>query len=132
MSGSGSKGSDLRLHAVAIMAIAFVLIGLLVQESKPGHMNGAPGLKPRAHVLENFGKLPLAFEENRGQASTAADFVTRGGNFQVMLDPAGATFMMGGPAGVPTGVKDAKASPLGIPRVSRFRPCYYCGKNQAK
>jgi hypothetical protein len=25
-----------------------------------------------------------------------------------------------------------KVSPLGIPRVSRFRPCYYCGKNQAK
>jgi hypothetical protein len=25
-----------------------------------------------------------------------------------------------------------KISPLGIPRVSRFRHCYYCGKNQAK
>jgi hypothetical protein len=25
-----------------------------------------------------------------------------------------------------------KISPLGIPRVSRFRPCYYCGKHQTK
>jgi hypothetical protein len=23
-----------------------------------------------------------------------------------------------------------KISPLGMPRVSRFRPCYYCGKHQ--
>ena len=102
---------------VAVAAILLTLVVGLLRESRLDHAKVPPGLKPRAHVLENFGKLPLAFEENRGQAGTAADFVTRGGNFQVMLDRTGATFMTAVPAGAPAPVKDAKASPMGVPRV---------------
>ncbi len=115
---SASEIGRLRIggRLVAIAAILLMLVVSLIRESKPGHANVPPGLSPRAHVLENFGKLPLAFEENRGQSSAAADFVTRGGNFQVMLDPAGATFLMAGPAGAPLPAKNAKSSPMAIPR----------------
>jgi hypothetical protein len=117
MSASGSTAVRAGGRMVAVGAISLMLVLSLFQQSKLDHAKVPPGLKPRARVLENFGKLPLAFEENRGQAGAAADFVTRGGNFQVMLDRAGATFMMAGPAGAPVPVKDAKASPMGMPRV---------------
>jgi hypothetical protein len=40
---------------------------------------------PEPRVVENFRKLPLAFEKNQGQAATAADFLARGAGYSVSL-----------------------------------------------
>jgi hypothetical protein len=101
----------------AIAAIVLILGVSLIRESKLGHASSAPSLTPKARVLENFGKLPLAFEENRGQADNATDFITRSGNFQVMLDSAGATFLMPGPVSGSIPMKHAGPPSMGAPQV---------------
>jgi hypothetical protein len=118
MNASRTNASRVGGRLLAIAAIfPLLIVAILLQESKLGPAHGTSALTQRAHVLENFGKLPLAFEENRGQSGMAADFITRSGNFQVMLDPAGATFLMAGSANKAAPAKKAKASPLAMPRV---------------
>ena len=45
-------------------------------------------------VTEQFGKLPLSFEQNVGQFDDRVDFVTRGGGATVFLTPTAAVFAM--------------------------------------
>jgi uncharacterized protein (TIGR03437 family) len=46
----------------------------------------------RAKITESFGKLPLSFEANLGQASPEADFIARGRNYTALLSSTGAQF----------------------------------------
>ncbi|MGH9765914.1 MAG: YCF48-related protein, partial [Blastocatellia bacterium] len=50
-------------------------------------------------VNESYGKLPLAFEINRGQASDQIKFLARGGNYDFLLAPAEATLHLRDGAG---------------------------------
>ena len=104
-------------HLVAIAAILLMLVVGVIRESNLGSEHGPPGLTPRARVLENFRKLPLAFEENRGQSGAAADFITRIGNFQVMLDPGGATILMPGSLSERVPEEHARTLSTGVPRI---------------
>jgi Beta-propeller repeat len=51
--------------------------------------DGAEPMKPdpstRRKILENYGKLPLAFEENRGQFDPRARFISRGAGYSLFL-----------------------------------------------
>lgn len=51
-----------------------------------------PGLKPnsvvvaaKAHLVENYGKLPLSFEANQGQTSKQVRFLTHGAGYTLFL-----------------------------------------------
>src|SRR5277367_5040642 len=117
MTTSRIKGFRPGGRLVAIAAILLMLVVGVIRQSKLGSEHGPPGLTPRARVLENFRKLPLAFAENRGQSATAADFITRSGNFQLMLDSAGATILMPGPLSGPVPAKHGRALSTGVPRI---------------
>ena len=55
-----------------------------------------PG-KPKAaksRVTEVYGKLPLAFEENRGQVDERVKFLTRGPGYHLFLTPTEAAFTL--------------------------------------
>ena len=55
------------------------------------------GLSPaeRATVAMNYGKLPLAFEANAGQANPAIRFLTHGRAFSLALAPDALTLVVG-------------------------------------
>jgi hypothetical protein len=43
--------------------------------------------KQDSHLLEDYGKLPLSFEENQGQTAQEVRYVARGGNYELFLTP---------------------------------------------
>src|SRR5258708_28207416 len=69
-----------------------------------GHGNVATG-KPR--ILEAYGKLPMAFEANRGQSDRRVKFLSRGSGYTVFLTSNEAVLALHKPANVkPQGVND--------------------------
>ncbi len=49
---------------------------------------GRSGIAPAAaSVVEGYGRLPLAFEENRGQTDPQVRFVSRGHRYTLFLTP---------------------------------------------
>jgi hypothetical protein len=53
-----------------------------------------PPPPPRAKVAPNYGKLPLSFEPNRGQADPSVQFLARGSHYSVLLQPSSATLLL--------------------------------------
>jgi hypothetical protein len=49
---------------------------------------------PSKRVVPDYGKLPLSFEENRGQTDRAVDFVARGPGYVLFLTPQEAVFSL--------------------------------------
>ena len=58
---------------------------------KPNAINAAeltkPDLSTQRRILENYGKLPLTFEENRGQVDPRVKFVSHGAGYTLFLTP---------------------------------------------
>ena len=46
---------------------------------------GAASYQPKAKLVESYGRLPLSFEANYGQASAQVKFLSRGGDYNVFL-----------------------------------------------
>src|ERR1700688_1984316 len=86
-------------RAAAVAAVVLSVIELLIAQHAGWGKLAAARRQPTARVLDNFRRLPLSFEANRGQADRSVDFISRGRNFEVMLDRAGATFLTGAAAG---------------------------------
>ncbi len=75
----------------------------------------APGTKEARVGIAKYGNLPLAFEVNRGQARSAADYVARGRGYALSLKGTGVSLSLRA-ATSPTAVDDAlaaNAEPLG-------------------
>jgi Beta-propeller repeat len=99
---NGSKKKIIALAALALSGgIAFLNVaGTKTSRSaaandsvKPGSL-GAPD--KTARVREAYGKLPLAFEQNQGQANQATNFQARGAGYTLSLSATEATFLLGG------------------------------------
>jgi hypothetical protein len=78
------------LGALVVVAAVFCLINLLIKPSQGvAHPNAT--LKPDAaaqdRVNKAYGKLPLFFEANQGQADTQAKFLARGPGYSLFLAP---------------------------------------------
>lgn len=54
--------------------------GRAVESAASSHQGLDSGL-----ILRSYGKLPMAFEKNHGQADDAVDFVARGAGYRVLL-----------------------------------------------
>ena len=48
----------------------------------------------KARVAENYGKLPLAFEPNRGQADRSVEYLSRGEGYSLYLSGGAATLAL--------------------------------------
>src|SRR5450432_584881 len=59
--------------------------------------------KPAATIAAQYGRTPLAFEENRGQSSPEAKFLARGAGYEIFLTPEESVFVLKAPsvAGAP-------------------------------
>jgi HYR domain/Beta-propeller repeat/Thrombospondin type 3 repeat len=51
-------------------------------------------LANRARLRESYGKLPLSFEPNQGQADRAVKFLSRGGGYSLFLTPTAAVLQL--------------------------------------
>src|SRR5438552_17212062 len=50
-----------------------------------------------AHLSETYGKLPLQFEVNEGQADASVDFISRGAGYSLYLTAAEAVLVLAKP-----------------------------------
>ena len=71
------------LFALSSRAPAFQLPGAQLVSSDESSSRDVPTTKVRQ--LEAFGKLPLSFEENRGQTDARVRFLTRGAGYDLYL-----------------------------------------------
>ena len=68
----------------------------------------------QAQVGEIYGKLPLAFEENRGQVDRKVEFLSRGSGYTLLLTPTEAVLALSAPRSTshdPRGVRTMQPTP---------------------
>src|SRR5271165_3585444 len=78
-----------------------------------------------------YAKLPLVFEENRGQTDARVDFVARGNGYTAFLSPSGATVSIGG-AAVTMRVAGARAAQLEAESPLASYSNYFVGNDPAR
>src|ERR1700693_4576565 len=87
-----------RSSVAALLAVFFLaLIPFAIHQPAASSLALGPALEERSRVMENFARLPLAFEPNRGQVQGDTNFLARGSGFEAFLAPAGATLALGAP-----------------------------------
>jgi hypothetical protein len=67
------------------LALLFSVATLTTAANRPAAKTAPPEVQARA--LANYGKLPLSFEENRGQADSQVRFLSRGSGYAIWLTP---------------------------------------------
>jgi len=98
--------STSRTAAIAA-AFFFAAFAFAAHEPATTARRNGPSLGARSRVMENFGRLPLSFEPNRGQADAKVDFLSRGRGFEALLDRRGATLVL-----ATTKAKSSAAHPI--------------------
>ena len=111
-----ARAPTLYLALAAALALALLLSMSVVQRSAaPGlaagegplglplpelSLGGLPGsaspAAERERIAERYGKLPLAFEENRGQTDHRVDYLARAAGQTLFLSPTAATLSLSG------------------------------------
>jgi hypothetical protein len=95
---------NLRRLPFVLCALAVLSVSLILIQRRPGNVAGrdvaarpvlassqsqlSPSTVPpefRAHVAENYGKLPLNFEANNGQSDKQVKFLSRGQGYALFL-----------------------------------------------
>ncbi len=88
-----SQAVDIERHGMSRTAVVGrVDTGNVAKSETP-----SPAQQP--DVRDNYGNLPLSFEQNGGQFDERVDFVSRAGGATVFLTPTAAVFAYGGRAG---------------------------------
>jgi Beta-propeller repeat/Bacterial Ig domain len=76
---------NLRQSYILSGVLFFFTATLLLAASHSASVPAAEEAKARA--LANYGKLPLSFEENRGQADSRVKFLSQGNGYSILLTP---------------------------------------------
>jgi hypothetical protein len=79
-------------------------------------------LPVRARISDTYGRLPLSFEANTGQADPAVRFLTRGQGYTLFLTPAEAVLSLSGPQHGSAVVRIRAAGGKRAPRVTGLEP----------
>jgi len=67
------------------VVLLFSLSTLSIAANRPGA--GRVSEQVKAQALVNYGKLPLSFEENRGQTDARVKFLSHGSDYSILLSP---------------------------------------------
>ncbi|MFN0085202.1 MAG: FG-GAP-like repeat-containing protein [Blastocatellia bacterium] len=90
-----------RRFCIAVIALLLLVsLGGWIRRGRAGAepAGHAPDRAARERIWEAHGKLPLGFEENRGQADARVKFLARGGEYGMFLTGAGVKLALGGSA----------------------------------
>ena len=87
---------------MALLALGLLGTAVLELGSGPGleHKPNSSAKIVKAdkpQVVENYGKLPLAFEANQGQTDSRVDFLSRGSGYTLFLTPTEAVLSLSSP-----------------------------------
>ena len=74
----------------------------------------SPASLTRERVAENYGKIPMSFEANEGQADARVKFIARGSGYNLYLMPTEAVLILGEGAAVPAGRPDREPTTAGL------------------
>ncbi len=94
-----------RITLVFIGQIVFILFMLGPQSSivaregmaQPEPL-GSPNQPRQAHLIENYGRLPLSFEVNEGQTNSQVKYLSRGQDYSLFLTGTEAVLKLGKPS----------------------------------
>jgi hypothetical protein len=75
---------------------SFVAAFFLVRDRMSMHAWAETKAAPQIRINDNYGKLPMMFEPNRGQAAGWGRFVSRGRGYRILLDAAESEFRFPG------------------------------------
>ena len=117
------NGITKSLTAVVIILLVFVLAGPVAAKSPAGYAPTEVLRGTKQKVLETYGKLPLRFEANQGQANRQVKFLSRGRGSTLFLTSTEAVLTLSKPQGEQTG----KTISQGPPRKGRkglTLPCF--------
>ena len=82
--------------------------------------------KAQARILDSYGKLPLSFEANHGQADARVKFLSRTGGYSLFLTGDEAVLALSGKKSSPQGLKPASLVGLSSRgHTLHFRPGTY-------
>jgi hypothetical protein len=115
--------------------LIFSLSTLSIAANRAG--SGQVSEKVEAQALVNYGKLPLSFQENRGQTDARVKFLSHGNRYSIRLAPSEVLLNLHGKAGrestIRMGFPGAKSSPVmaGAER-QRAVSSYFIGNDPAK
>ena len=84
-----------RLITTVLLVTVASVIGL-APTPKPRRPDAKANQK--AHLVETYGRLPLSFEANRGQADGKVQFLSRGAGYALFLSPDEAVLALTHPA----------------------------------
>ncbi len=137
------RQGSFRISTSRVAALAavffFAVIAMAVHRSPTTSPKSGTSLTARSRVMENYGRMPLSFEPNRGQADAKVDFLSRGHGFEALLDKRGATLLVAAPAApaswLPIRMNLEGASVAGHTEAKDRLPGvvnYYRGNNPAK
>ncbi|HJQ34367.1 MAG TPA: SBBP repeat-containing protein [Pyrinomonadaceae bacterium] len=86
------------LLTLVLSSAAGLLITPLILSRRPATppagVAAAPPESQGAQALETFGRVPLSFEANQGQAESSVDFVARGAGYAFFVKPTEAVFAL--------------------------------------
>src|ERR1044072_963036 len=88
------KGTRLSLFAACILLAALSLSQTLLPAGSAEARRASERGADAARLSEGYGKLPLRFEVNRGQTSSAVKFLARGRGYTLFLAVTGAVLRL--------------------------------------
>lgn len=74
------------LNSTRVTVTVLSILGALATAAAGAGINQEAG-EAKARGLASYGKLPLSFEENRGQADARARFLSHGNGYSILLTP---------------------------------------------
>src|SRR5437016_4366591 len=71
----------------------------------------------RSRLVKAYGRLPLSFEENHGQADSRVKFLSRGSGYSLSLTPGEAVLALPSAAGSPASLRMKLVGANGLARI---------------
>jgi hypothetical protein len=82
------------LTSLLCLIVAPMMLGRRYPPARPAAGAGATPPSSSERAREAYGRIPLSFEANRGQADEAVDFIARGAGYALFLKPTEAVFTL--------------------------------------
>jgi hypothetical protein len=105
---AGSRGRTFPL--VTVCAVAAGLLGGITS-AEPRSRASPVGEEDRARVLKDYARVPLSFEENRGQTDPRVRYLTRGEGYTLYLTDQEAVFSLSGAPSEPGALGSSPTPP---------------------
>jgi hypothetical protein len=113
--GSWQRGALLSLALVVLGGT--MVLGLAPSTPALGSKVGSSGPAAKERAAQAYGRLPLSFEPNRGQADARVRFLARGSGYRIFLTPAEAVLGLDVASPGPAAGEAPKSTPAAVLRM---------------